>query len=105
LKQLERSFVKVVRIAGRFLTGIIVTGISIWVVGALNYSPILAEEWCALAAGTYAAITIISMFLFARSRRVLLLPVIAFALVLALFFRVPASNDREWQLEPSVTLM
>jgi hypothetical protein len=45
------------------------------------------------------------MFLLARSRRVLLLPVIAFALVLALFFRVRASNDREWQLEPSVTLM
>jgi len=91
--------VKAVKIAGRILIGIIVTGISIWTVGALYYSPILGQEWRAIAAVTYAVIVITSLLFLARSRRALLLPVIAFALVLALFFRVPASNDRDWQPE------
>lgn len=52
---------KAVKIAGRILTGIIVTGISIWAVGALYYSPILGEKWRAIAAGSYAAIVIISI--------------------------------------------
>ena len=90
---------KAVKIAGRILIGIIVTGISIWTVGALYYSPILGQEWRAIAAVTYAVIVITSLLFLARSRRALLLPVIAFALVLALFFRVPASNDRDWQPE------
>ena len=77
-------------------------GISIWAVGALYYSPILGQEWRAIAAGSYAAIVIVSMFFLGRSRRVLLLPVIAFALVLVLFFQIRASNDRDWQPEVSV---
>lgn len=96
-------FVKAVKVAARVLTGIIVTGISIWAVGALYYSPIFGQEWRAIAAGSYAAIVIISMLLLARSRCAFLLPVIAFALMLVLFFRVRASNDREWQADVSVT--
>jgi hypothetical protein len=91
--------VKALKIAGRILTGIIVTAISIWTVGALYYSPILGQEWRAIAAVTYAVIVITSLLFLARSRRAFLLPVIGFALVLALFFRVPASNDRDWETE------
>jgi hypothetical protein len=96
-------FVKAVKVAARVLAGIIVTGISIWAVGALYYSPIFGQEWRAIAAGSYAAIVIISMLFLARSRGAFLLPVIAFALMLVLFFRVRASNDREWQADVSVT--
>jgi len=71
---------------------------TIWAVGALYYSPILPEKWRTLAAGGYAAIIIVSMLFLARSRA-FLVPVIAFALVLALFFQVRASNDRDWQAE------
>jgi hypothetical protein len=91
--------VKAVKITGRILIGIILAGISIWTVGALYYSPILGQEWRAIAAVTYAVIVITSLLFLARSRRAFLLPVIAFALVLALFFRVRASNDRDWQPE------
>jgi hypothetical protein len=95
--------VKAVKVAGRILCGIIVTGISIWAVGALYYSPILGQEWRAIATGSYAAIVILSMLFVARNRRAFLPPVIAFALVLALFFQVRASNERDWQPEVSVT--
>jgi hypothetical protein len=95
--------VKAVKIAGRILTGIIVTGISIWAVGALYFSPILGEKWRAIAAGGYAALLIISLLFLARHRRAFLLPVIAFALVLALFFQVRASNERDWQPDVAVT--
>jgi Domain of unknown function (DUF4105) len=90
---------KAVKIAGSILAAIIVIGISIWAVGALYYSPILTEEWRALAAGSYAAVIIFSMLFLARSRRAFVLPVIAFAVVLAFFFQVRASNDRDWQPE------
>ena len=93
---------KAVKIAGRFLIGIIVAAISIWAAGALYYAPILGEGWRAIAAGSYAVIVIISMLFLARNRSAFLLPVITFALVLALFFQVRASNDRDWQPEVSV---
>jgi hypothetical protein len=90
---------KAIKIAGRIVAVIIVIAISIWAVGALYYSPILAEEWRALAAGSYAIVIIFSTLLLARSRRVFVLPVTAFAVVLAFFFLVRASNDRDWQPE------
>jgi len=87
-----------VKIALRILAIVTSAGMTIWAVGALYYSPILPEKWRTLAAGGYAAIIIVSMLFLARSRA-FLVPVIAFALVLALFFQVRASNDRDWQAE------
>ena len=86
------------KIALRILAIVTSAGMTIWAVGALYYSPILPEKWRTLAAGGYAAIIIVSMLFLARSRA-FLVPVIAFALVLALFFQVRASNDRDWQAE------
>ena len=91
------------KITLRILAIVAIAAMTIWATGALYYSPIMPEKWRLLAAASYAAIIIISMLFVARRRRVFLVPVIAFALVLTLFFQVRASNDRDWQPEVSVT--
>jgi hypothetical protein len=91
------------KIALRIFAIVTLAAMTIWAVGALYYSPILPQAWRAGAAASYAAIIIISMLFLGRSRRVFLVPVIVFALVLALFFQVRASNERDWQPEVSVT--
>ncbi len=91
--------VKTVQFAGRIVIGIILIAISLWAVAALYYAPLLPEAWRAVAAIGYAALAVICMICSARRRSAFLVPVIGFALVLGLFFRIPASNDREWQPE------
>ena len=73
--------------------------ISLWAVAALYYAPLLPEAWRAVAAVSYAALAVICMICSARHRSAFLVPVIGFALVLGLFFRIPASNDRDWAPE------
>ena len=94
---------KAVKIVGRILIGIIVTGVSIWAVGALYYSPILPGPWRSLAAGSYALITLLAFLFLPRRGRTALAALVAFAVLVGLFFRIPASNDRDWQPEVSVT--
>ncbi len=88
---------KVVKIAVRILTGILVTGISIWAVGALYYSPMLPQAWRTGAAVSYAVITVLAFLFLPRHGRTAIVAVIAFAVLVGLFFRIPASNDRDWQ--------
>jgi uncharacterized protein DUF4105 len=92
-----------VRIVLRVLLGIIVTGITVWGAGMLYFSPLLAENWRSLAAGAYAAITLLAVIFLPRRRRTLLGSVVAFALLVFLFFRIPASDDRDWQPEVAMT--
>ena len=86
-----------------FLIGIVVAGMTAWCAGALYYSPILPEAWRAIAAGGYAALTVLA-FLFLPGRgRTLAGFFVAFAVLVGLFFRIPASNDRDWKPEVAVT--
>jgi len=91
------------RIVARVLLGIIVAGITAWGAGMLYFSPLLTENWRPLAAGAYAAITLLAFIFLPQRRRTLLGSVVAFALLVFLFFQIPASNDRDWQPEVAVT--
>jgi hypothetical protein len=98
-KELKKTFVKV---AARIVIGVIVTVMTIWGAGMLYFSPLLPEKWRALAAGAYASTIVLHFFLVGRGIT-LAGSVIAFALLVFLFFQLPASNDREWQPEVAVT--
>jgi hypothetical protein len=76
---------------------------TIWGAAMLYFSPLLAESWRPLAAGAYAAITLLAFLFLPRRRRTLLISVCAFALLVLLFFQIPASNERNWQPEVAVT--
>lgn len=65
----------------------------------LYFSPLLAENWRPLAAGAYAAITLLAFIFLPQRRRTLLGSAVAFALLVLLFFQIPASNERDWQPE------
>ena len=87
----------------RCLVGVIVTGITAWGAGALYYSPLLPEAWRAIAAGGYAALTVLAFVFLPRRGRTLSGFLIVFAVLVALFFQIPASNVRDWKPEVAVT--
>ena len=87
------------KIAARILIGVIVTAMTIWAVGALYYAPILPQAWRAGAAASYAVITLLAFIFLPRRGRTAIVAVGAFAVLVALFFRIPASNDRDWEAE------
>ena len=91
-----------VKIAGRILAGIAVTAMTIWGAGMLYFSPLVPEPWRSLAAGAYASITLFAFLFLPRRRRTLLGSACAFAPLVVLFFRISASDDRDWQPEVSV---
>ena len=76
---------------------------TIWGVAMLYLSPLVAESWRPLAAGAYAAITLLAFLFLPRRRRTVLISMCAFALLVLLFFQIPASNERDWQPEVAVT--
>jgi Domain of unknown function (DUF4105) len=76
---------------------------TIWGAAMLYFSPLLAEQWRAGAAGAYAAITLLAFLFLPRRGRTLLISLCAFALLVFLFFQIPASNERDWQSDVSVT--
>ncbi|MGH7795192.1 MAG: DUF4105 domain-containing protein [Candidatus Binatia bacterium] len=90
-------------VAIRILIGVIVTAMTIWGAGMLYFSPLVPDRWRPLAAGAYASLMLIAFVFLPRRQRTLLVSVCAFAVLVVLFFRVPASNDRDWQAEVAVT--
>jgi hypothetical protein len=91
------------RIAARILLGIIVTGITVWGAGVLYFSPLLAENWRPLASGGYAALTLLAFVFLPRRGRTAVAALAVFAILVVLFLRIPASNDRDWQPEVANT--
>ena len=87
------------KIALRILSIVIIAAMTIWAVGALYYSPILPQAWRASAAASYAVITVLAFLFLPRRGRTAIVAVVAFAVLVGLFFRIPASNDRDWQPE------
>ncbi len=86
-----------VKILWRILAGIVVTAMTMWAAAMLYFSPLLPDRWRPLAAGAYASLTLLAFLFLPRRRRTLLVSVCAFALLVVLFLRIPASNDRDWQ--------
>jgi len=91
--------VKNVKIAGRILTGIVVTAMTIWGTGMLYFSPLVPNPWRSLGAGAYATLTILAFLFLRRRGRTALGALAVFVILVILFFRIPASNDRNWQPE------
>lgn len=90
------------KIALRILLGIVAAGMTAWSAGALYYAPLAPPPLRAPAAVLFVGATI-SAFVFLPWRRALKIFLVAFAVLVASFFRIPASNDRDWQPEVAVT--
>ena len=87
----------------RCLIGILVTGMTVWCVGALYYSTLLPQEWRPIAAAAFAAMTVLAFWFLPRRGRTLAGFLIVFAALVVLFLSIPASNNRDWQPEVAVT--
>jgi uncharacterized protein DUF4105 len=87
----------------RILLGIVVTGMTVWCVGMLYYSPLLPQQWRPVAAALFAAMIVLAFCFLARRGRTLAGFLIVFAVLVVLFLNIPASNNRDWQPEVAVT--
>jgi hypothetical protein len=83
--------------------GVIVTGMTAWGAGAIYYSPLPGQILRAILAGFFVLATALAFLLLPKRRWTLLGFFVVFATLVALFFQIPASNDRDWQTEVSVT--
>ena len=60
--------------------------ITLWGVGALYFSPLLAARWRAVAAASYAAATVLAFALLPDQGRTAIAALAVFAILLILFF-------------------
>jgi len=79
------------------------TAITLWGVGALNFSPLLPARWRAFAAASYGTASILAFALLPWPSRTAVAALALFAILVILFLRIPASNDRDWQPDVSIT--
>ena len=79
------------------------TAITLWGIGALYFSPLLPARWRAFAAASYGTASILAFALLPWRDRTAIAGLAIFAVLVMLFRCIPASNDREWQPEVSVT--
>jgi hypothetical protein len=85
------------------LLGIIITRITVWGVGALYFSPLLPAELRRFAAASYGAATLLAFALLPWPGGTAIAALAIFAILVILFLRIPASNDRDWQPEVAFT--
>jgi len=85
------------------LLWIAMTATTLWGVGALYFSPLLPARWRAFVASSYGTASIFAFALLPDPGRTAIAALAIFALVVICFLRIPASNDRDWQPEVSVT--
>lgn len=91
------------RVAGGLLVALAVALMTAWACGVIYYGALPhARVGAALALG-FAAATGLAFALTPRRRRTLAGFVVAFAIVLGWWLAIPASNERDWQPEVSVT--
>ena len=84
------------------IVGLVVAGMTAWGAGAIYYWPLGSPGVRAVLAGAFAVGTALAFLLLPRRRRTLAGFLIAFALLVALWLQIPASNDRDWQPEVAV---
>jgi hypothetical protein len=85
------------------LIAVIVAAMTVWGAGAIYYSPLPSETLRATLATGLVVATLLA-FALRRSRRGTLIRfLVTFAILVLLFFQIPASNDRDWQAEVART--
>jgi Domain of unknown function (DUF4105) len=85
------------------LAGLVIAGTTVWTTGALYYAPLLPEKWRPWASLGFAGITVLAFLLLSHRGRTALASFCLFALVVVLYFQIPASNARDWQPEVAMT--
>ncbi len=91
------------KIALRILAGAGIIAITLWGVGVLYFSPLLAEPWRPYGSAVYALLTLLAFVFLPCRGRTALGALAVFAILVFLFLRIPASNDRDWQPEMAQT--
>ena len=87
---------RLARILSGVAIGVIVAGMTGWAAFAIFYSD-LSSAWLRTAlAWAFAASTVLAFAILPRRRRTLAGFLVAFALVLGWWLRIPPSNDRDW---------
>lgn len=90
------------RIALRLLMAILVAVMTVWAAGAIVYSPLSSQGFRIALAGIFVFTTALAFLRLRNRRRTLLGFLVVFAVLVALFFQIPASNDRQWQPEVAI---
>jgi hypothetical protein len=92
-----------VKIAARILLGLMVAGMTLWSAGAIYYSPLATAALRSGLAGAFVLTVALAFLLIAKRRRTLIVFLLVFALLVGLYFQIPASNNRDWQPDVAVT--
>ena len=69
----------------------------------MYFSPLLPARWRAFAAASYGTATILAFALLPSPGITAIVAFAIFAILVVLFLRIPASNDRDWQPEVAFT--
>ena len=91
------------KIIVRILAGLFVIFTGLWAAGAIYYSPIPGEIPRAVLAALFIPATVLSFFLTSCRGRTFVIYLLLLAVIVILWRRIPASNDRNWQPEVAVT--
>lgn len=96
------------KITLRILAGAGIVAITLWGVGVLYLSPLLPEAWRIYGSIAYALLTLLAFLFVPRRGRTAIGSLAVFGILVILFLRIPASNNRDWQPEvahaPSATI-
>ena len=87
----------------RFAAGLIVILTVAWAMGAIYYWPIADKTLRTVLAAGFILATALAFFMGRCRGRIFLLYLLVFGTLVALWFRIPASNERNWQTEVAVT--
>jgi hypothetical protein len=74
-----------------------------WATGAIYYSDIPGARLRGLIAASFALMTALPFIALPRRRLTFVGFLVVFAVIVAWWLRLPASNDRDWQPEGAVT--
>jgi hypothetical protein len=77
------------------LAGAGIIAITLWGVGALYLSPLLPETWRPYGSSAYALLTLLAFLFVPRRGRTALGALAVFGILVFLFLRIPASNNRD----------
>jgi len=85
------------------LIGLVVAVMTAWAAGAIYYSNLPGGQLRAGLAIGFVVLTVLAFLFLRRRRRTLVGFLVVFALLVVWWLRIPASNQRDWQPEVSVT--
>lgn len=91
------------KVMTKVFLGLVLAGATLWGVGALYFSPLLPEGWRAYGSGIYLLLTLLGFVFLPRRGRTAIGALVVFAILVILFLRIPASNNRDWQPEVART--